>query len=439
MCFSLLTLQVTFAEGAFAGKDVLDKIDGQGGAIIKDHTDGLTGIESNGTNASLTFGKDTVINWDILNVLKNQKLDFNNGGYAVLNNVLNGMSTFAGQITGDSGAIIIANPNGMIMTGGSIETSGALILTTQDLHANYGNYFKNDKLDIDNLIKDSKFQNDAYKFITLNDGSITSGAINIIAKDINLNNANLTATNSGGNIILKTTDGATFTAESVVPSIPESKYEYVNIANSSISTKDGNINLVVNKGHVDVTGSTFNGNTNISSGGDATFNVLDDTTKNTTINGSLDILAGNDVLINKTKVTNGLSVNSNRVTNLLDSEVTGDVVVTAGKKLLYHDDNVTPYASFYMRDSKITGGDLTVTTHKGPIQLNGGSILANEDSIGGNVTLTADTDKSGHGNILIGYSSDMLVIVVICQTRHQMHIKIQQQLEARFNYHQQNG
>ena len=430
MCFSLLTLQATFAESTFAaGKDILSPVDGQGGASIKDHTDGLYGVSSDGNNAVLDFNKDTVINWNILNVLKGQKLDFNNGSYAVLNNVLNGMSTFAGHITGDTGAIIIANPNGMIMNGGSIETSGALILTTQDLYTKYHSFFNEtngiDKNALQELLKDPQFKDNTYSIISINNGlngKISASDINIIAKGIDLNSANITGS---GNITFTTSDGANFMAASKDASktnnIAFNYGDSIQIANSSIKANDGtgSITLIAGKGdnksNISVNGSILTGNTNIE-GLKIGFN--ENKNSNTSVQGDLTIKSDGatglfntsvsnkaDITSNKGKIylsnltADSLKTNSHTYTNLINSTITNGVEATAGTALVGQNGSTdVPYASFVMRDSKV--GSLDVTTKKGAIQLNGGEVV-------GNAKLTANTDKDStpNGNIIIGYSS----------------------------------
>ena len=308
MCFSFLTLQMTFA---FEGTVLPDT--GLGGADIKDHTDGLTGVNGAGSNnATLDFGKDTVINWGHLNVDKGQQLNFNNGSFAVLNNVREGMSTFAGLVKGGNGMIIISNPNGMLMNGGSIETSGALILTTQDLYNKYQSFFNEtnglDKNALQQLLNDPQFKDNTYSIISINNqlgGKVSGSDIQIIAKGIDLNNANITST---GDIAFTTSDGANFVAAAKDPNntngIKFSNGTSIQIANSSIKANDGsnNITLVAGKEgdrtNVSINGSTLTGNTNITAN-DIKFN--EHSNSNNTINGNLVAnAAGNAALFNTT-------------------------------------------------------------------------------------------------------------------------------------------
>ena len=424
MCFSLLTLQATLA-GAFDNTTVLPG-SGNTGADIIDHTEGLIDIKGEGTNnADLIFGKDTVINWGHLNVGKDQVLNFTNGNYAVLNNVLNGMSNFAGLIKGENGMIIISNPNGMIMNGGSIETSGALILTTQDLYTKYHSFFNEtngiDKNALQELLKDPQFKDNTYSIISINNGlngKISASDINIIAKGIDLNSANITGS---GNVTFTTSDGANFIAASKDPSktnnIAFNYGDSIQIANSSITANNGSgvINLIAgkdnNKSNISVNGSILTGNTNIE-GLKVGFN--ENKNSNTSVQGDLTIKSDGatglyntsvsnkaDITSNKGKIylsnltADSLKTNSHTYTNLINSTITNGVVVNSGTELVPQNGSTTvPYASFVMRDSKV--GSLDVTTKKGAIQLNGGEVV-------GNAKLTANTDKDStpNGNIKI--------------------------------------
>ncbi len=425
MCFSFLTLQMTFA---FEGTVLPDK--GLGGADIIDHTDGLTGVNgANSDNATLNFGKDTVINWGNLNVERDQQLNFNNGNFAVLNNVLNNMSTFAGLVKGGEGMIIIANPNGMIMNGGSIETSGALILTTQDLYTKYSSFFNEtnglDKNALQELLKDPQFKDNTYSIISINNqlgGKVSGSDIQIIAKGIDLNNANITST---GDIAFTTSDGANFVAAAKDPNntngIKFNDGTSIQIANSSIKANDGsgNITLIAGKGNdqtnVTVDGSTLTGNTNVK-GEVVTFNAGKNS--NTTVNGNLNVTSNNRTGLFNTKVGGDVTVNSGDIayynnltatnlnntsksyTNLMNSNISEKVTSNSGEKVVQGPSN--PYASFYMGNSSV--GELDITTKQGAIQLDGGSVTGNA-KLTANTTGSNNNGNNNNGNIIIGYKN----------------------------------
>ncbi len=425
MCFSFLSLQVTFA-GQFDGTTVLPGVDGGAGADIQDHTSGLINIEGAGSNkADLTFGKDTVINWGHLNVGNGQQLNFINGNYAVLNNVLQGMSNFAGSLTGQNGMIIIANPNGMLMNGGSIETSGALILTTQDLYTKYQSFFNEanglDKNALQELLKDPQFKDNTYSIISINNqlgGKVSGSDIQIIAKGIDLNNANITST---GDIAFTTSDGANFVAAAKDPNntngIKFSDGTSIQIANSSIKANDGsgNITLVAGKNgdrtNVSINGSTLTGNTNITAN-DIKFNEYSNSNNiingnltakadsnaalfNTTVNGNSDIESGKTTyLVNHN--TNNLDINAGYNVTIKDnSKVNGEANITSA--LDPNAPNDDECYGIYIQDTDFAK-DLMATSERGYIHIGGGSVA-------GDAHLTADRLGEGtYGNITIGCS-----------------------------------
>ena len=100
LCISFFLTQATFANQMTG--TVLNNV-GTGGADIESATKGFTGFQNGGllgldkNKATLNFNGDAIINWGHLNVGGNQSLTFNNDTHVVLNNVLNGMSNFAGD------------------------------------------------------------------------------------------------------------------------------------------------------------------------------------------------------------------------------------------------------------------------------------------------------------------------------------------------------
>lgn len=271
LCVSFLSLQTAAIANQMTGVVLKPGIGSTEGADIVSYQGGFTGfknpeyplIGADKNNATLNFNGDAVINWGHLNVGGNQSLTFANGNNVVLNNVLKGMSTFAGNISGDQGQIIISNPNGMIMQGGRFETSGALTLTTKDLT---GIKLQDGKfVNLDKQIDEAGYKNDYAAIVFKNGTAITAfrnsaieaGDINIIAKGIDIKNAELVAKN--GNVVLKTTDGANFVAETANGKLAEHdcNVEFKNnntiqIATSSIKTKNGGLQLITDKGNVSI-------------------------------------------------------------------------------------------------------------------------------------------------------------------------------------------
>lgn len=243
---------------------------GLGGATIDSAHGGFAGVEHgttdlgliklpNKNDATLNFNGDAVLNWGSLNVEANQQLHFANGSFVVLNNVLQGMSTFAGKVTGEQGHIIISNPNGMLLQGGQFETAGALTLTTKDLTGIKVEDLANQQL-LNEKINQAGYKNDD-AIITLTNGDIKTffrgskveaGDINILAKKIDISKADLMGQNG---VVLSTSDGMNFVAAN---------------KNESITVKDSNINVATNaiakggvvefrtNGNVQVNGSDIN-------------------------------------------------------------------------------------------------------------------------------------------------------------------------------------
>ena len=82
MCFSLLTLQLSFA--AEMTGEVLPGVGNNPGADIESSTGGFTGFDKPSNNeANLNFNDDAVINWGHLNVGSGQILNFLNGNYVL--------------------------------------------------------------------------------------------------------------------------------------------------------------------------------------------------------------------------------------------------------------------------------------------------------------------------------------------------------------------
>ncbi len=429
LCLSFFSLQMSLA-GSFDGTEVLPGVGGGAGADIEQATDGLTGITGAGSNnATLEFGKDTVIDWGHFNVGNGQTLTFNNGSFAVLNNVLHGMSTIAGQITGGQGTIIISNPNGMLMTaGGSINTLGALILTTQDMYNKEATFTDDGKLNINGLLTNSAFKDNAYSVISLNAGNITGADINIIAKGINvINGSDIT---SSGNISFTTSDGANFIANHNGATLP-SGYS-INIANSSLKAKDGtgtitlkagDMNTANDAGNVRIQNSTFTAKDTKITGNDvkinstAKGNIIGDST---VVNGNLDINSAREIRLYNTTVkgntttnneycqriykltTNNLTANAGYELKIGYSDIKNDVKAVAGTNqdgnFEGRDDSDAYYKMFFMKDTNV-GGNLDASSETGYIHLDGGSVV-------GNAILAGNTSGKGEmGHIIIGYTT----------------------------------
>ena len=412
LCLSFMTLQTTFAQ------TVLEN--GYGGADISASHGGFTGVDKiDENNANLNFNGDAVLDWGHLNVGAGQSLNFINGNSAVLNNVLNGMSTIAGRISGGQGAIIISNPNGMLMApGGSISTAGTLVLTTQDLVNKWT--LDNGKLNIN--FNDAAFKDNTYSVIALSDKSkiFSGGDINIIAKGIDVKDSNIT----GNNISFTTKDGSNFIMQgaSKTNGIVFDNNSSIQIANSSITSTngEGTINLVTDKAsNVVTTGSSFTAkDTNITANSIYFNRGLKTPTAsaktNTYVSGNLTTDAKgangivNTTVTGKTTVkaeaynsidkltTNELDVSAGYFTNLTNSTIKRDAKARVGKTTSTERPD---QRMFFMKDTKV-GGNLDASSETGYIHLEGGSV-------GGDATLAGNTRGDGNmGHIIIGYKGN---------------------------------
>ena len=275
LSLSFFSMQTAFGyqmTGEVLGNNPITGGVGAGGADIVSSSGGFQGFQNGGllglnkNEANLHFNGDAVINWGHLNVGSNQQLNFLNGNNVVLNNVTQGMSTFAGTITAQNGQIIISNPSGILLQGGKFETAGALMLTTKDLSGIKYTDLANKEL-LNEKINQAGYTND-YAVVAIKDGKTILGIdnvlnnskiqaddIKIIAKGIDVKNADITA--SKGNIVFQTTDGATFLASEANKQFADHNVKFENgntiqIANASIKTPNGGVQLITDKGNVSI-------------------------------------------------------------------------------------------------------------------------------------------------------------------------------------------
>ena len=381
LCISFFLTQATFANQMTG--TVLNNV-GTGGADIVGSSGGFTGFQNGGllgldkNKATLNFNGDAVINWGHLNVGGNQSLTFNNDTHVVLNNVLNGMSTFEGMVKGDSGHIIISNPNGILLQGGKFETAGALTLTTKDL--------SNIKLDADgkfhNLtqqIDDAKYKDDNNAVIVFKNGNwtnafrdsyIEAGDINIISKGIDISKADLFAKN--GNVVFKTSNGATFVAEKANQTFGTNFKDgnTIQVANASIKTNGtiqfvtkgtGNISVASVKTPNSYSFKTENGNVSIVSANNSV------KVANSDINGNLDVKGKLDVPNNWDDLWNLFKGNS---------DVLGDIEITDSK--ITGTSTLQTLGNIVIENCKEIGNLVAESTFRG-IKVNNSNIIGNAD------------------------------------------------------------
>lgn len=381
LCVSFFLTQATFANQMTG--TVLNNV-GTGGADIVGSSGGFTGFQNGGllgldkNKATLNFNGDAVINWGHLNVGGNQSLTFNNDTHVVLNNVLNGMSTFEGMVKGDSGHIIISNPNGILLQGGKFETAGALTLTTKDL--------SNIKLNADgkfhNLtqqIDDAKYKDDNNAVIVFKNGNwtnafrdsyIEAGDINIISKGIDISKAELVA--KTGNVVFKTTDGATFVAEKANQTFGTNFKDgnTIQVANASIKTNGtiqfvtkgtGNISVASVKTPNSYSFKTENGNVSIVSANNSVKVANSDINGNLNVKGKLDVPNNWDDLWNLFKG---------------NSDVLGDIEITDSK--ITGTSTLQTLGNIVIENCKEIGNLVAESTFRG-IKVNNSNIIGNAD------------------------------------------------------------
>ena len=370
LCLSFFMTQATFANLPTTG-DVL-KDAGTGGANIKDATEGFTGFQNGGlfglnkNEATLNFKGDAVINWNRLNVGGNQSLTFKNVGNpnVVLNNVLEGMSTFAGMVKGENvGHIIISNPNGILVEGGRFETSGALTLTTKNLSGLKDTDLRDN---LEDKIEHAEYTND-YAVIVFKEGkanvftpaqnaNIKAGEINIIAKGINVSNADLFAKN--GNIVFKTSNGADFVASTTNKKFDAEKANKtfdtnfkdgntIQVANASIKTPTGTIQFVTkDTGNISVASvktpnsysfKTENGNVSIVSANNSVKIANSNINGNLNVKGKLDVPSSWDDLWNLFKgnsdVLGDIEITDSKITGTSTLQTLGNIVIENCEKI----------------------------------------------------------------------------------------------------------
>lgn len=384
LCVSFFLTQATFANQMTG--TVLNNV-GTGGADIVGSSGGFTGFQNGGllgldkNKATLNFNGDAVINWGHLNVGGNQSLTFNNGANVVLNNVLNGMSNFAGMVKGDSGHIIISNPNGIMVQGGKFETAGALTLTTKDLSGLKDTDLRNnleDRIEKAGYGKDEK-GNDINAIIVFKNGNwtnafrdshIEAGDINIISKGIDVSNAELVA--KTGNVVFKTTDGATFVAEKANQTFGTNFKDgnTIQVANASIKTNGtiqfvtkgaGNISVASVKTPNSYSFKTENGNVSIVSANNSV------KVANSNINGNLNVKGKLDVPNNWDDLWNLFKGNS---------DVLGDIEITDSK--ITGTSTLQTLGNIVIENCKEIGNLVAESTFRG-IKVNNSNIIGNAD------------------------------------------------------------
>ena len=434
-----------------------------GGSKINNATSGLKDVTGIGTgNVGLDFNANTHINWDSLNVGKNESLNFNavdgQNGLTILNTVNKGMTNVYGQINANDGIakLIIANPNGMLFDGSSFTAAGDVMLTTKDLSNMKAEDLAN--LDLTNS-KFSQIYNDKGNIVGIkieNSNFEIGGEYNIVAPAINAIKSTLNA----GSIKLVTSNGQDYLALGTPGSgkeqLPGVRMEAVNI--------DGDVYITAPTGRVTfANGGKIDGNLNVDAKGAVSLNynhggeklvVTKDVNTNTT--GQATFLRNAEVQGNLKMASSGGFVDIGDVTVNGNADLKTTGINTSGNKNFNHFVHVIgntdiggnlnvdssqnihiggyDYDAKQLADGKLTvGGDLTAHAHDGhimtTIDTSADKISLKSDNYNvltdGKATLTANEyDFSANGYIggLKGYKDYTVDDVVITVMENYKHI-----------------
>ena len=288
---------------------------GLNNAVIGGTTGGYAGIEKGTNTATLKFNGDTHVNWNTLNVGKNETLNFNAVDGAknitVLNTVTSGMTEIYGTINANEGIgkLIISNPNGMIYNGASFNTAGDTMLTTQQLNSQ----FDTGKMTVVGV------NTPATQGITITDSNFNiGGEFNIVAPTIEAVNAAIKA-NKGVRFV--TANGRDFLVSSV-----DSDVTHKAVRMESVSI-DGDVYVVSGKDVVTfLNGGEIKGNLNIESDGNVAVNYVND---NKILHITGDVKADSDgrvLYLRKANVDGNVDMsNSGGFLEIGDSNVGGNV------------------------------------------------------------------------------------------------------------------
>ncbi len=239
LCISFMPMQTGLAaviSGA-GNHEVLGNT-GLGGANIT-NTNNSFNMNTDGNNATLGgFTTNTTITWGKLNVDTDQSLKYNTASHTILNKVTEGLSVFAGKVSSTGGGhVIISNPAGMVLDGGTFTMSGPLTLTTKvygnETYGNFekaGSYGKKYKNDI--TIIDSNVMARGELILSTKDGANFNGNVKMVDSNIGVQNGfealdymEPKLTVQGNDIIVKRT---TFNAKNVKNNLVQRPGEDVN-------------------------------------------------------------------------------------------------------------------------------------------------------------------------------------------------------------------
>lgn len=377
---SVMTLSALFASMQMVSASVANFDtglgNGLGGAVINNATGGLTGVDKGTNSATLNFNNSAHVNWDSLNVNKNETLNFNGSasGITVLNSVNGGMSYIYGKVNSTGiDKLIISNPSGMLYDGATFTSTGDVNLTTQPMALNGSTpYILEGKL------------SEGLNTITIKDSNFNvGGEFNITASAINAINSIITP---GKAFKLSTIDGQNFTANA----INTDKFKK-GVKLQSV-TVNGDIYITTADGLVDIIdGGTVKGSLNVNTPG-AVYELADGKKQN--VKGGNVNLNVDNTAKNKLDVTGDITVKSNSSKVFIHNTKTGGKI-NAG--------NVGGSVEVV---NIVTGGDVNLVTKK-----DGDTKPKHFVHVGGNNDIGGDLNIDSVHNIHIGgYNEDHQVI-----------------------------
>ncbi len=368
---------------------------GNGGAVINNTTGGfVNGVAGNGSY-DLNFNGNSHVNWDSLNVNKNESLNFNAVGGAkdltILNTVNKGMSNIYGQISANEGIgkLIISNPNGVLFDGAKFTTAGDAMITTQPMTATF----------IDGTMKVSNVATTTpVGVVTIQDSNFNvGGEFNILAPSINMVRGTV-QTKDGLKLI--TENGQDYLSTGNEVSKKGVRLEAVNI--------DGNVYVVADKGVVKtVGGGDIKGNLNVKSDDSVALNYVDNG-KVLHVTGDVDV-DGNGVLMyaRNTKVDGNLNMtNGGGFLEVGNVHVGKDMNITTVAK----SENPQGYKHFvHVVGNNKVGGNATINSkdnlHIGNYKIEEGKLLDGSLTVGGDLTAHA---QDGHVMVTIDTSANKI-------------------------------
>ena len=389
---------------------------GNGGAVINNATGGFVNGVAGNASYDLNFNGNSHVNWDSLNVNKNESLNFNAVGGAkdltILNTVNHGMSTIYGQINANSGIgkLIISNPNGVLFDGAKFTTAGDLQLTTKDL----SNVKVEDlgKLNIDNA-KFTKLYDNNGKLISIkidnNSEFKVGGEYSIVAAGINAANSAISAKT----IKLVTANGQDYLALNATA--PTKAQDVTRLKAMNIN---GDLYITNEMGGLSIeNGGNINGNVKVVTQGNVNLNKVDNNNK-LVVNGNMDIKGnGARMFLRNAKVDGNLNmINGGGFLDVGNVHVTKDASLKTLNVSQNIDQNCTDYVKHFTHiigETKVDGNlkvDSVNNVHIGGYDYDAKKLADGKLTVGGNldvhatdghITTTIDTSANK-----ISYKSD---------------------------------